>query len=92
MYPSSRVLWLAAVNLALSPQAFGQFPPTPEDVTILNSKFNDGVYISYKEVCYSSGIILDCLMLTIDLSSLVSARLLRASSPIVVMFIYQQER
>jgi hypothetical protein len=28
----------------------GQFPPEPENVTILNSKFGDGVYISYKEV------------------------------------------
>lgn len=25
-----------------------QFPPTPTDVTILNSRFDDGVYISYK--------------------------------------------
>lgn len=27
-----------------------QFPPVPEDVTILESKFGDDVYISFKEV------------------------------------------
>jgi hypothetical protein len=30
--------------------AHAQFPPKPEGVTILDSKFGDGVYISYKEV------------------------------------------
>lgn len=29
---------------------FAQFPPTPDNVTILNSQLEDGVYISYKEV------------------------------------------
>lgn len=27
-----------------------QFPPEPEDLQILHSRFDDGVYISYKEV------------------------------------------
>lgn len=35
---------------ALAPFARAQFPPTPEDVTVLKSKFGDGVTISYKEV------------------------------------------
>lgn len=30
--------------------ARAQFPPTPQDVRILNSRYEDGVYISYKEV------------------------------------------
>ncbi|KAI2777212.1 carboxypeptidase S1-like protein B [Daldinia loculata] len=34
---------------ALAPFARAQFPPTPEDVTVLKSKFGDGVTISYKE-------------------------------------------
>ena len=29
---------------------FAQFPPAPENVTVLKSKFGDGVTISYKEV------------------------------------------
>lgn len=28
------------------------FPPTPEGVTTVKSKFHEGVTISYKEVCY----------------------------------------
>ena len=40
----------AAVSISQLPYASAQFPKKPEDVTILNSKFNDGVYISYKEV------------------------------------------
>lgn len=49
-----------------------QFPPTPEGVTVLESRFGDGVKISYKEVRvtmqqYS-------ILLTCDLSSLVSVR------------------
>ncbi|KAI0131482.1 carboxypeptidase S1-like protein B [Daldinia grandis] len=35
--------------LSLIPFTRAQFPPTPEDVTILKSKFGDGVTISYKE-------------------------------------------
>lgn len=27
-----------------------QFPPTPENITVLESRFGDGVSISYKEV------------------------------------------
>jgi hypothetical protein len=32
------------------------FPPQPEGVTVLQSRFGDGVEISYKEVCYSTQI------------------------------------
>lgn len=32
------------------PFVIAQFPPKPEGVTVLDSKFNDGIYISYKEV------------------------------------------
>lgn len=31
-----------------------QFPATPENVTVLNSRFGDGVYISYKEVRFDT--------------------------------------
>ncbi|OTA94003.1 hypothetical protein M434DRAFT_72052 [Hypoxylon sp. CO27-5] len=34
---------------ALVPFSQAQFPPTPENVTVLESKFGDGVTISYKE-------------------------------------------
>lgn len=34
----------------LVPWTLAQFPLTPEGVTILESKFGDGVKISYKEV------------------------------------------
>lgn len=27
-----------------------QFPPTPEGITVLHSRFDDDVYISYKEI------------------------------------------
>ncbi|KAI1084335.1 serine carboxypeptidase [Whalleya microplaca] len=40
----------AAVGLSvLASLAGAQFPPTPEGVTVLKSKFGDGVTISYKE-------------------------------------------
>ncbi|KAF2837047.1 alpha/beta-hydrolase [Patellaria atrata CBS 101060] len=35
--------------IAFSRLVNAQFPPTPKDVTVLNSRFDDGVYISYKE-------------------------------------------
>lgn len=31
--------------------AAAQFPPTPEGLTVLKSKFHENVTISYKEVC-----------------------------------------
>ncbi|KAI1506444.1 carboxypeptidase S1-like protein B [Biscogniauxia marginata] len=40
----------AAIGLSLlAPAALAGFPPTPENVTVLESKFGDGVTISYKE-------------------------------------------
>lgn len=41
---------VAATLLAAIPASVTQyFPPTPEGVTVLESKFGDGVTISYKE-------------------------------------------
>ncbi|KAI1341701.1 carboxypeptidase S1-like protein B [Xylariaceae sp. FL0016] len=41
---------LSATSACLLAQlALAQFPPTPENVTVLQSKFGDGVTISYKE-------------------------------------------
>jgi hypothetical protein len=37
--------------LALAGFGFAQFPPTPEGVTVLDSRFGDGVQLSWKEVC-----------------------------------------
>jgi carboxypeptidase C (cathepsin A) len=42
-------LLAAFASLAQLDLAAAQFPPTPEGVKILNSRFNDDVYISYKE-------------------------------------------
>ncbi|KAI0182161.1 serine carboxypeptidase [Hypoxylon sp. FL1284] len=45
-----RTLPQAAIGLSLLlSSARAQFPPTPENVTVLKSKFADGVTISYKE-------------------------------------------
>lgn len=44
-------LWVFASAAALIKPSFGQFPPAPEGVTVLNSKFNEDITISYKEVC-----------------------------------------
>ena len=35
---------------ALFGPALAQFPPTPKDVTVIKSKFNPEITISYKEV------------------------------------------
>lgn len=43
----------AASLLALAGFGCAQFPPTPEGVTVLDSKFGDGVKLSWKEVCLS---------------------------------------
>ncbi|KAI8630805.1 carboxypeptidase S1 [Xylariaceae sp. FL1651] len=50
--PSSTASFLQAIGLAagiLAPVAVAQFPPSPEGVTVLESKFGNGVTISYKE-------------------------------------------
>ena len=41
----------AASLLALTGFGSAQFPPTPEGVTVRDSKFGDGVQLSWKEVC-----------------------------------------
>ena len=41
----------AAPLLALAGFGYAQFPPTPEGVTVRDSKFGDGVQLSWKEVC-----------------------------------------
>ena len=45
-------LLAACISTLHVPLALAQFPREPENVTILHSKFNDGVHISYKEVLY----------------------------------------
>ena len=40
----------SSVLLATLGLVHAQFPPTPEGTTIIDSKFGDGVQISYKEV------------------------------------------
>lgn len=39
----------AASLLALTGFGNAQFPPTPEGVTVLDSRFGDGVQLSWKE-------------------------------------------
>ena len=43
-------LHAAAAVIGFSALAVAQFPPALEGVTVLESKFGDGVKISYKEV------------------------------------------
>lgn len=48
-----RSILSSAVLLAFSlvlPSSLAQFPKQPEGVTVLDSRFGDGVQISYKEV------------------------------------------
>ncbi|KAJ0382564.1 hypothetical protein COL922a_012295 [Colletotrichum nupharicola] len=40
---------VVAVATALIQSSLGQFPPTPEGVTVLKSKFDENITISYKE-------------------------------------------
>ncbi|KAI0541759.1 carboxypeptidase S1 [Xylaria digitata] len=50
--PSTTVRLIRAIGLTvgfLAPTVVAQFPPTPEGVTVLESKFGNGVKISYKE-------------------------------------------
>lgn len=42
--------FLLIVNSLLCAFAFAQLPPTPEGVTTIRSRFDDGITISYKEV------------------------------------------
>lgn len=46
----SRLSLLAATGL-LHGLAYAQFPPALEGVTVLDSHIEDGINISYKEVC-----------------------------------------
>ena len=43
----------AASLLALASLGNAQFPPTPEGITVRDSKFGDGVQLSWKEVSLS---------------------------------------
>lgn len=38
------------IGFLLPVTVWAQFPPTPEGITILKSKFNENITISYKEV------------------------------------------
>ncbi|KAK2605724.1 hypothetical protein N8I77_008541 [Diaporthe amygdali] len=48
MWPSPS-LWTLAGTAALVTLSLGQFPPTPDGVTFLKSKFDENITISYKE-------------------------------------------
>jgi hypothetical protein len=39
------------LTLAIARPALAQFPPPPQDLTVLKSKFNPEITISYKEAC-----------------------------------------
>lgn len=43
-------LSVVALVGVLARASLAQFPPTPEGVTVLKSKFDEGITISYKEV------------------------------------------
>ena len=43
-------LLVLAVAIGLLSRAFSQFPPAPEGVTTIKSKYNNDITISYKEV------------------------------------------
>jgi hypothetical protein len=47
---SLRKILLGAVSLLHSAKA-QYFPPTPEEITVLKSAFQESVKFSYKEVC-----------------------------------------
>lgn len=44
------MLGLSVLLGAIASLAVAQFPPTPEGVTVLKSKFHENVTISFKEV------------------------------------------
>ena len=44
-----RLSLLSSLIVSCLPNAFAQFPPEPEGVTVLKSKFHEGIKISYKE-------------------------------------------
>lgn len=46
MFPSPHLL---AASLLAPLLVRAQFPPTPEGITLLKSKFNENITISYKE-------------------------------------------
>lgn len=48
MAPSFRSV-LAVAGALIAP-VVGQFPPTPEGLIVLKSKFNENITISFKEV------------------------------------------
>ena len=45
-----RLFLTFSLLLSCALQAAAQFPPTPEDVKVVQSKFHAGINISYKEV------------------------------------------
>ncbi len=82
------LLVTAATAFLFSQLVFSQFPPKPENVTVLNSKFGDGVYISYKEVSEFGSPATFCLALTV-VRSLASVRQHQVSNRIQDMSICQ---
>jgi hypothetical protein len=53
-----------AALLALASSGHAQFPPTPEGVTVRDSKFGDGVQLSWKEVRLLAALVLRHWILT----------------------------
>lgn len=76
----------AASLLALAGFGYAQFPPTPEGVTVLDSRFGDGVQLSWKEVrlsCEAS------IVSIADTARTISARLPRAFAATLAMSIFR---
>lgn len=76
----------AASLLVLAGFGFAQFPSTPEGVTVLDSKFGDGVKLSWKEVC----LFRETLVVSIaNGNRMTFVRLLRVFAVIVAMSIFR---
>ena len=58
----SPLLFLAGIVILPIQNAEAQFPPKPEDVKVVQSKFHEGIKISYKEVSRSAFISLQFLL------------------------------
>lgn len=53
---------LIVAGALLAGLAVAQFPPKPEGVTVLRSKFHENVTISFKEVCFLLNILVFLLL------------------------------
>jgi hypothetical protein len=78
----------AASLLALAGFCYAQFPSAPEGVTVMDSKFGDGVKLSWKEVC---SMVLGVLNTKPNGIRTTFARPPRAFAATPVTFIFRQE-